>query len=211
MRLAVSAEGRTEEEFVKSVLAPHLRERGVEAIPIVIGAGRQGARGGNVSIPRLANDMVRLFSNFDAVSSLVDFYGFRGKGEMSIDQLEQRLADAVKDKLGGKWRSDRVLAYVQRHEFEGLLFSRVDAFAESINVSEQAVEELQSIRAGFATPEDINDDPKTAPSTRVGTVLGRYRKVQDGLLVAQKVGMDAMLSECPRFSRWVKKLELLGG
>ena len=210
MRVAISVEGQTEEEFVKQVLAPHLRDSGVETFPVVIGAGRRGSRGGNVSMPRLAGDMARLFRNFDAVSSLVDFYGFRGKGEMSIDELEQQLADEIKDKLGGLWRSDRVLAYAQRHEFEGLLFSNVDAFANSINATEQAVMGLRSIRAGFATPEDINDDQETAPSKRIGAVLRRYHKVRDGLLVAQTMGMDVMLAECPRFSGWVQKLESLG-
>lgn len=210
MRVAISVEGQTEEEFVKKVLAPHLREKGVEPTPIVIGVGRRGSRGGNVSMPRLAGDMVSLFHKYDAVSSLVDFYGFRGKGDMSIDALEQQLADEIKDKLGGRWRSDRVLAYVQRHEFEGLLFSNVDAFSDSINATERAVQELRSIRAGFATPEDINDDQETVPSKRIVTALHRYHKVQDGLLIAQTMGMDVIVAECPRFAAWVKKLEALG-
>ena len=36
-RLAIVVEGETEEEFVKSVLAPHLRTREVEATPHLIG------------------------------------------------------------------------------------------------------------------------------------------------------------------------------
>ncbi len=36
IRLAVAVEGETEEEFVKSVLAPHLRTRAVEVTPHLI-------------------------------------------------------------------------------------------------------------------------------------------------------------------------------
>lgn len=62
IRLAVSVEGRTEEEFVSRILANHLREKGVEPTPIVLGSGRgRGARGGNVGADRLAHDMSRWF------------------------------------------------------------------------------------------------------------------------------------------------------
>ena len=42
-------------------------------------------RGGNISVERLAPKMVKFSWNFDAVTSLVDFYGFRKKGERSVD------------------------------------------------------------------------------------------------------------------------------
>ncbi len=210
MRVAISVEGQTEEEFVRKVLAVHLRESGVEPTPVLLGVGRRSSRGGNVSTQRLAEDMFRLFHDFDAVSSLVDFYGYRGKGEKTIDELEGQLAGEVRRKLGAQWRSDRVFAYVQRHEFEGLLFSNVEAFADAINASEQTVTALRSIRASFATPEEINDDRQTAPSNRIKSVLRSYHKVRHGLLVAQTIGIDVMLAECPRFSDWVKGLESLG-
>ena len=103
----------------------------------MLGAGRRGSKGGNVSTPRLADEMAALFHNFDAVSSLVDFYGYRDKGNRSIDELERQLTAKIKDKLGAKWRPDRVLPYVQRFEFEGLLFSNVEAFSVMIDTSEK--------------------------------------------------------------------------
>lgn len=45
MRVAISVEGQTEEEFVKRVLAPYLTERGIVLTPIVLGAGRRGPEG----------------------------------------------------------------------------------------------------------------------------------------------------------------------
>lgn len=210
MRVAISVEGQTEEEFVKRVLAPYFNERGIVLTPIVLGAGRRGPRGGNVSTPRLAGEMAALFHNFDAVSSLVDYYGYRGKGKKSIDELEQQLTAKIRDNLGTNWRQDRVLAYVQRFEFEGLLFSNVEAFSVVIDASEEDVNVLQTIRDSFMTPEDINDNRETTPANRIKTVLPRYHKVRDGSLVAENTGIGAMLAQCPRFSEWVKKLETIG-
>ena len=58
IRLAVSVEGRTEEEFVKGILADHLREAGVEPTPFLIGRARGKGRpgGGAVSVERLASE-----------------------------------------------------------------------------------------------------------------------------------------------------------
>ncbi len=209
IRLAIVVEGRSEEEFIKKVLVEYLRDRGIEPAPILVGVGRSGAKGGNVSVSRLVSDMVKLFYHFDAVSSLVDFYGFRGKKSMSIDKLEQEMRNTLKGQLVVRWRADKVLPYVQRHEFEGLLFSNVDAFASSINAPANAVDGLRRIRSRFPTPEDINDNANTAPSKRIKQQIPGYQKVQHGPLVAQATGIDRMLAECPRFRNWVQTLESL--
>ena len=44
------------------------------------------------------------------------------------------------------------------HEFEGLLFSDPGRFAGGIGRSDLEAE-LQAIRDGFTTPEEINDSP----------------------------------------------------
>lgn len=87
-RLAVSVEGQTEEEFVKQVLADHLRERHVESVPIVLGRARGRASGGKVSSERLVSEMANLYYSFDVVTSLVDFYGFGNKGDATVEELE---------------------------------------------------------------------------------------------------------------------------
>ena len=111
--------------------------------------------------------MVKLSYSFDAVSSLVDFYGFRGKKSMSVEELEQEIGKRLKRRLTTLWREGRALPYVQKHEFEGLLFSDVGAFSVSINASAGVVDRLRKIRSDFPTPEDINDTAHTAPSKRI--------------------------------------------
>ena len=102
----------------------------------------------------------------------------------------------------------RVFPYVQKHEFEALLFTDVAAFS-AINAPSDAIDKLRAARSGFATPEDIDDDPATAPSKRIAAVVPRYHKVRDGANVAAAIGLPAMRAACPRFNAWLTRLESL--
>ena len=211
IRLAISVEGQTEEEFVKSVLAPHLQQALVTPTAIRLGRARSGMGGGNVSIERLALDMARLYPNFDAVTSLVDFYGFRGKGDRTVEELEEHLAQEIQKKVSSGWDQRKVIPYVQKHEFEGLLFSDVSAFSVMPVATGPLVEELGEVRSRFPNPEDINDNADTAPSKRIKSIVPGYQKVVDGTLIARETGLDTIRAACPRFAEWLAKLESLGG
>ena len=204
IRLAISVEGQTEEEFVKRVLADYLWSRGVIPQPILLGGS-----GGDVTVERLASDMARLYWDFDFVTSLVDFYGFRGKGSATVDELEKIVDGKVNDNMRRSWDQSRVFSYVQQHEFEGLLLSDVSAFASLISVPDDAVDALREIRSQFPTPEHINDNSNTAPSKRIVKLIPRYQKVVDGPLLAEEIGLEAIRAECPRFDAWVMRLESL--
>ena len=215
IRLAVSVEGPTEEEFVKTMLADHLRGHGVEPTPILIGRARGGSGGGNVSVERLVPEMRDLFWSFDAVTSLVDFYGFRDRGDReTADALEERLGEALRGVVR-EWDPRRVIPYIQQYEFESLLFSDVDAFAVlsdvSSDTSNEAVRTLRHVRSQFPSPEDINDNWATAPSRRIAGAMPEYRKVVHGPLVAGETGLDAIRRECRRFNAWMERLETLAG
>lgn len=208
-RLAVSVEGRTEEEFVKQVLAEHLRANRIESTPILLGRARQGLGGGNVSSDRLVAEMSVLYYSFDAVTSLVDFYGFRDKGDKAVQDLEAELLDGIAERVGRHWNARRVVPYVQRHEFEGLLFSDVEVFGTQIDFPHGCVPSLRAVREQFATPEDINDHYETAPSRRIAGVIPRYRKVFHGAVLAGKIGLERIRAQCPRFRQWLTRLESL--
>ena len=202
IRLAISVEGRTEEEFVKHVLAERLRVRDVEPCA--------SSLNGNVTVERVADRMANLSWNFEYVTSLVDFYGFRDKGGASRHELEQRINELAEVRIGLPKRQPNVSAYIQQYEFEGLLFSNVNAFGTAANASEENVEKLLRIRSACRTPEDINDNPSTAPSKRLEKIMPYYRKVVYGRLVAEETGLDVIRAECPRFNEWVTRLESLG-
>ena len=203
IRLGIVVEGETEVEFVNLVLAEHLRTHGVETHAIL-----PHGRGGDISVARLAPAMADLFWSFDFVTSLVDFYAFERKGSATPGELEQRINQAVGRRIRRSWDESRVFAYVQRHEFDALLFSDVSCFGTVVdNVPRETVDALQEIRRQFATPEDINDDPDTAPSKRIKRAIPAYDKTAHGPPVALEVGLPTIRAQCPRFDAWMTRLE----
>lgn len=201
-RLAISVEGQTEEEFVKKVLAEHLRP--MEVDPMLLGALRRRGGGGNVSVDELVSDMVGLRRDYDAVTSLVDFYGFRGKGALTVDELEDYLLQKIEAQGAG---GALVFPYVQKHEFEGLLFSDPSAFRTLPRVRDDHIAELERVRQKFATPEDINDDPDRTPGKLIALAAPGYRKRRDSPEVAQEAGLEKIRAKCPRFDAWLTRME----
>lgn len=210
IRLAVAVEGATEREFVKGVLAEHLRVSGIEATPILLGRARGSHGGGNVSTERLASEMSHLYWKFDAVTSLVDLYGFRDDLSGDPEALQERLFTEIENRIGHEVNRAKVLPYVQRYEFEALLFSNAGVFADLPGVSGESVRSLQQMRLQYHTPEDINDDSETAPSKRILRAIPRYRKVVNGPPLTAKIGLTVIRAECPRFGAWLTRLESLG-
>ena len=201
IRLGMVVEGETEEAFVQAILAPHLAGFGVLATAIPL-------RGG-VSVDRLVTEMAHLTHSFNVVTTMVDFYGFQNRPEeaKTPNDLERLIDKALESR--GVEIGDRAFSYVQMHEFEALLFAEVEAFAHLASASSTVVADLRSIRAGFGTPEDINNSKETSPSHRIKGVFPGYHKVRDGRAVAEEIGLRKIREECPRFDAWVSRIEAL--
>lgn len=200
VRLAVSVEGVTEEHFVNRMLAPHLQGREIYVVPSLLGED-----GGDVSLPRVREDLNSLAGQFDKVTTMYDFYGFKGKkpGETKHD-LEQRILDSVHSQRRGK-----VVPYVQMHEFEGLLFSSPEAIGKVLN-REKACRLAQKVLDKFrGDPEKINDSADTAPSRRLLGFGCGYAKAAHGPDIAEEIGLDVMRQKCAGFGAWLETLEQL--
>jgi hypothetical protein len=122
------------------------------------------------------------------------------------DAVEGAVSNDISVELGEAFDQQRFIPYVVMHEFEGLLFSDPARFANGIGKPALA-SQLQVIRDGFFTPEEINDSPETAPSKRVKQLYASYQKPLMGILAAEEIGLAAIRSECPLFDNWVKQLE----
>ena len=220
-RVYVIVEGPAEESFVNRVLAPVFWGRQIDLIPIIIGS--PGHKGGNPKYARLKKDVLKQLKQDRTgyCSTFLDFYGlgrdFPGlplSGNLQNIDKVLRIEEAVKADIATEapdLRADiRFLPYLQLHEYEGLLFSDPAAFANGISQS-RLTPQFQTIRNSFASPEDINDNPNTAPSKRVLGIYPGYRKVVDGTLAAQAVGIERMRQQCPHFRRWIEQLEALRG
>lgn len=201
IRLAIVVEGETEEEFVNKLLSPYLYTHGVWANPHPLG--------GNVTVERLGSEMAMYFWSYDRVTSLVDFYGFRNKGQVSREALEVRIFQQVDAQIKVSWDQTRVFPYVQQHEFEALLFSDVTVFEELIDRPPNLIQKLEAIRSNVSTPEDINDGRDTHPSKRISNLIPTYQKRVVGPYLAEILGLSVIRSACPRFGKWIDRLESL--
>jgi hypothetical protein len=114
--------------------------------------------------------------------------------------------DDLATEMGNHFDADRFVPFVVMHEFEGLLFSDCSAFSRGIGRTDLEIS-LREIREDFATPEDINDSPLTAPSRRVETLVPGYEKPLLGVLAVLEIGLSRIREECPHFDGWLKQLE----
>ncbi len=197
VRIGISVEGLTEERFVKQLLYPHFIMRNIWVTPIQVG--------GNVSVDRVGRELVRLARSYDYVTTLYDFYGFKRKaGSETKSSLEGKIAQSIK----AGYR-DKLIPYVQMHEFEGLLFSSPQTIASVLQD-----EQLESWAAGVlgefgGNPEMINNSEETAPSRRL-IQQSRYRKTTHGPAIAARIGLAGLRERCAGFDGWIASLEALG-
>lgn len=213
IRVCIVCEGQTEVEFVKSCLVPYLLHSQVLAFPSLLQSPSGNHRGGRVTVERLVKFMSHQYHQTDRITTLVDFYGFQDRDGRSRTQLEADIRRGVAGSTTG-YDPRFVLPYVQMYEFEGLLFTDPAAFewAED-GWSDEVNQALTAVAQAFATPEDINDSPETAPSRRILHIFpdGTYSKTEHGPLIAESIGVDAIRARCPAFSEWVGKLQAWGG
>ncbi len=208
-RLYIVVEGQTEEEFVKSVLAPHLQEQGILCVTPVAIHGPHGARGGMVSYERLKNDIRRLLREGDTpiVSTLIDFFrcpDTPGKEVWNKATNHQQEVELREQEIGRDIGNRHFIPYIQLHEFEALLFSSGVAFSELF--SPEVSEKLCKIVDEYSNPEEINTTPEGAPSKRILAIVDDYDKVVYGGLIAGHIGIKVIMERCPRFRAWVERL-----
>ncbi len=207
--------GKQKKAFIKELLSPHFLSLGTVLSPSLI--GKPGHKGGAVNLNRLFPDIrLRLLGDPTAYcTTFFDFYGldsqFFGKQEASqyvqaADKarcVQEALADHVEVQLGSH-AHQRFIPYVQMYEFEALLFSDPLKFAQGVGQSNLHAR-LQNIRTAFASPEEINDSPVTAPSKRLASLLPEYEKPLMGTLGALEIGLTPMRQACPLFNRWLEQ------
>jgi len=117
--------------------------------------------------------------------------------------VESALTTEIQNDLGD---TRRFIPFVVMQEFESLLFSDCNRFAEGIGRRDLATK-FQAIRDAFNSPEEINDLPLTHPSRRVVELVSAYQKPIFGNIAALEIGFERIRSECPHFRAWLERLE----
>lgn len=128
-----------------------------------------------------------------------DFPGYT-TDNLKVDSIECTIREALSTEV-----SPFFLPYIQRHEFETLLFTNMEGF-EALVDDEKAFAKLESIEQEYSNPENINGGAEAAPSKRLGLIFN-YEKAADSLLVLSAIPIDTIRSKCMRFNRYVNQLE----
>ena len=222
IRLHVTAEGPTEQAFVKNILSPHLSAFNVfsDARSVLTSKDNKTHkkfRGGLSSYQQAKADIILwlkedqhpecMFTTmFDLYALPDDFPGYATAANKSnpydkVSFLETEFGRDINDK--------RFIPYIQLHEFEALILADPQQLDWEYLEHDKPIKNLRTM-VNTQNPELINDGPQTAPSKRILDEIPEYDKVTSGVSVVQKIGIQALRLKCRHFSDWLKKLEHQG-
>jgi hypothetical protein len=214
-RVLILVEGFTEERLVKDVLYEHLFPKGLVVIPKIAATKRvkngPDFKGGVTDYLKVERDLKRLLSDTSAVfvTTFIDYYGlphdFPGMasrtGRMALERAKH-----VEVEWGRRINHSRFHAHLMVHEFEAMLFAKPDELGKAFN-NISVFNPLSRIRSEFPTPEEINDNPTTAPSKRIQQLLPGYEKSVYGSLLIKRIGLELIRKECHHFNERLTWLE----
>jgi hypothetical protein len=151
-RVIIICEGKTEKEFIKKIVGPHLTGFGINVFHPIL--GKPGKKGGDVKGARIVGDVVTILLNDQSAycTTFFDFYGMKSDvpgrseaGSKSDHQEKKQIVEdaifkAIKEKVGDT-AIRRFKSYVQMHEFEGLLFSNIKKMSLSLGDGDSKIEQ----------------------------------------------------------------------
>jgi hypothetical protein len=217
--LVFVVEGETELEFINRILAPYLISKGLntEIRPIMI--EKSGGGHGYSNIKHLKNTIRPLLYRRDEpiITTMIDHYGINSEKKLpgftsiTTTNVEDRISlmeKILKDEILSIKDYHYFIPYIQRHEFETLLFSNPEAGFELED--DKIKKEIIKLCSTFESIEDINCTPEGAPSKRLDTIYKhcnkKYEKVTDAVDIIELSGIENLMNNCPRFRNWVEIL-----
>jgi len=209
IRVAISVEGQTEDEFCKQVLVPYFRDYDIELVSIIVATKRKKCgvkhKGGCINLDRIKSELIKILPNFDYVTTFYDLYGFDIEGQYTADELEIKIHERLDN-------NQKLIPYIQKYEFETLLFSEASYYEDYFN-DENAKTEIENIVNSCGGVENINNSRETAPSKRIDKFFDkydeRYDKVFHGASIADDIGLNIILDKCDRFREWINTIQNL--
>lgn len=221
-RVIVVCEGRTEQEFVRSILYGHFLQFNKDfsqAPPLKRNTGKKSS--GIDNWESIKKRLIAILRNDTTanLTTLIDYYGIQPEHNFpqwnqahQIPNLNERLG-ALESAMKNDVPSDiqnRFIPYIQLHEFEALLFCERHTFNTVIPKELLiGVDELDEIFRYFPNPEDINNSKETAPSHRLERIIDGYSKITHMNIICKENGLTNIRAKCPRFNNWITQLENL--
>ncbi|RUT01251.1 hypothetical protein DSM106972_068020 [Dulcicalothrix desertica PCC 7102] len=212
IRINVFVEGQTEETFVRELLYGYFQEKNIFLNPILVKTSSV-SKGGVVSYAKIKPQLNKkcLEDRSAFVTTMFDLYtlpnDFPGKSSLPQTSDPFQKAEYLEQELSKDIGHKNFIPNLLVHEFEGLLYSKAQAFSEWFDAS--VVNTLEAERNAFPSPEHINDDPATAPSKRILRCCDGYEKPLHGSLIAIDIGLDTIRQQCQHFNQWLRRLENL--
>ena len=212
-RVIIVCEGQTEQSFCLTVLSPYFLSKGI----VVEAPTIKHSHGGIVAWDTMKRQLVEHLHEGDAiVTMLIDFYRIKDSYQFPGWEEAKDISDSL-NKMNGLFQEmsanmpedlrSRFVPYIQLHEFEGLLFSDIAAFKSMFTPTECDFQSIQAAIDEFDSPEDINNKPETAPSSRLKDAIAGYDKVVYGSLLAEEMTLSTIRSKCPLFNSWIERIE----
>lgn len=214
-RLVFIVEGDTEREFITRILKPHLRSKGIYSVECF---KIKHSKGGLSKYTHLKADILKVIYEPDSfVTTLIDFYrlpkdfpGFEESQNISnrkgqVTFLEESVLLDIENSQTREFNN--LMPYIQLHEFEALIFSSKESVPAIFDSNEFDIKKLNRVIRDFPNPEDINDDPNTAPSKRLKNIIPSFNKILHGIQLIEEIGLDLIRSKCPRFNNWMIQIE----
>lgn len=221
IRLHFTAEGSTEQNFVRKILTPHLAALGVYSDARCVMTSRDNRtareyRGGVISYQKAKADIMtwikednrqecRFTTMFDLYRLPNDFPGYLEANNKTdpyekVTFLENAIAEDIND--------SRFIPYIQLHEFEALIFADPQKLDWEYLDHQRSIMNLVSMVEEL-NPELINERPELSPSNRIINQIPEYDKATAGVSVVEKIGLDVLREKCRHFNAWVTQLEQL--
>jgi len=213
-RLIIIVEGQTEEEFVNASLRNYLKDKGLYSISAIKIQTSKGFKGGFIKYAHLKNDIQKILREANViVSTFLDFFRIPVSVPNYLDMdkfpnIDDKI-DILLKGMGNDINDSLFIPYIQKFEFEALLFSSNLGFEEMYD-EPKITQATQNIIDNYGNPEEINNHPNTAPSKRLIKILAengeKYDKIIEGNLIAETIGMETIIEKCPRFKTWLEMI-----
>lgn len=216
IEVIVIVEGKTEQIFIETVLAPYLAPKNIFMTATQI--SKPGQKGGDVKFSRAERDIglfLKQRSN-TFVTQFFDYYGLKEwpnlhnittQTHAEIAQLlNNTTLEQIVQRYGSYQAGNRFIPYIAMHEFESLLFSDEKILANALSVD---INVINNIIDENGEPEKINNSRETAPSKRLNSLKasGEFKKTVEGIAIAKQIGIEKMRQRCHLFNEWLDKIE----
>ncbi len=215
-KILVLVEGQTEEGFVKRVLSNYLKSKNIFLIPIVIKTKIEvrgpDHKGGVNSYQQVKRDLKPLLNDTsaDIVTTMIDYYAlpsnFPGYNIRPNGTCYERV-EYMEEQFKKDVNNHKFLPYLQLHEFEALVFASEENIPIAFINEPGKIKKISAINNSFNSPEEINEDPTTAPSKRLKNIFPDYEKTFHSQLILKNVNVDNLRKKCSHFNSWLCKLE----